>query len=182
MGLYPKEDEQGNTLVTEFGLSTYKNHQRVTIQEMPERAPTGQLPRSVDVILDDDLVDKAKPGDRVQITGIYRALPSRRGGTTSGVFKTVILCDQVRCLCCLEARSACVSSSASPVDSIEPSKSNKKNLRLIALFISDPPTRQGASDANLDGRGRQKHPANLKGRARPHQVWQALEKGRRDRL
>ena len=49
----------------------------------------GQLPRSVDVVLDNDLVDKCKPGDRVQIVGTYRCLPNKQGGFTSGSFRYV---------------------------------------------------------------------------------------------
>jgi DNA replication licensing factor MCM3 len=62
---------------------------------MPERAPAGQLPRGVDVILDDDLVDKCKPGDRVQLVGIYRSLGNRNAGHSTALFKTVILANNV---------------------------------------------------------------------------------------
>lgn len=40
---YPTKDEDGNLLETEFGLSKYKDHQTLTIQEMPEKAPAGWL-------------------------------------------------------------------------------------------------------------------------------------------
>ena len=63
-----------------MGLSTFRDTQILYLQEMPERAPAGQLPRSVRVYLENDLVDTAKPGDRVRLLGIYRALPSDTEG------------------------------------------------------------------------------------------------------
>ena len=98
--VYPTKDKNGNPLETEFGLSRYKDHQTVVLQEMPERAPMGQLPRSVELILDHDLVDKIKPGDRIQVVGVYRALASSISGqsSTSGLFKTVLLVNNIQVL------------------------------------------------------------------------------------
>lgn len=98
--VYPTKDKDGNALQTEFGLSEYKDHQTVALQEMPERAPMGQLPRSVELVLDHDLVDKIKPGDRVMIVGVYRALATSSSGQSqsSGVFKTVVLVNNVQIL------------------------------------------------------------------------------------
>lgn len=94
--VYPTKDEENNPLETEFGLSIYKDHQTITIQEMPEKAPAGQLPRSVDIVLDSDLVDQVKPGDRVQIIGTYRCLPGKKGGYTSGTFRTIMIACHVK--------------------------------------------------------------------------------------
>jgi len=96
--VYPTKDDEGNLLETEFGLSQFKDHQTFTVQEMPEKAPAGQLPRSVDVIVDDDLVDLAKPGDRVQIVGTYRCLPSKNNGFTNATFKTILIANNVQIL------------------------------------------------------------------------------------
>lgn len=94
--IYPTKDEENNPLETEFGLSLYKDHQTITIQEMPEKAPAGQLPRSVDIILDNDLVDVVKPGDRVQVIGTYRCLPGKKNGYTSGTFRTILIACHVK--------------------------------------------------------------------------------------
>uniref|UniRef100_A0A8C2IFH3 DNA replication licensing factor MCM3 n=1 Tax=Cyprinus carpio TaxID=7962 RepID=A0A8C2IFH3_CYPCA len=94
--IYPTKDEENNPLETEFGLSIYKDHQTITVQEMPEKAPAGQLPRSVDIILDNDLVDAVKPGDRTQVIGTYRCLPGKKGGFTSGTFRTIMIACHVK--------------------------------------------------------------------------------------
>jgi len=53
--------------------SIFMNSQEIRIQERPEDLPPGQLPRAMDIRLSEDLVDIARPGDRVSITGIARA-------------------------------------------------------------------------------------------------------------
>ncbi|PSR80709.1 hypothetical protein PHLCEN_2v6625 [Hermanssonia centrifuga] len=90
----PQTDDEGHPLVTEFGYCVFRDHQRISIQEMPERAPAGQLPRSTDVIMDDDLVDKCKPGDRIQLVGVYRSV----GGGAGGAFKSLILANNINLL------------------------------------------------------------------------------------
>ena len=94
--VYPTQDAAKNPLETEFGLSLYKDYQSVCLQEMPEKAPMGQLPRSVDLVLDDDLVDSVKPGDRIQVVGIFRALASRGSSSHGGTFKALILVNNIR--------------------------------------------------------------------------------------
>jgi len=95
--ILPQKDMNGALLELEFGLSVFKNYQRITVQEMPERAPLGQLPRSVDVIVEDDLVDRVKPGDRIHATGVYRALTGVQvPKTLSGFFKVVLVCNAIQ--------------------------------------------------------------------------------------
>ena len=93
---YPTQDADGNKLETEFGRCVYKDHQSLVIQEMPENAPPGQLPRSVEVVVEEDLVDKSKPGDRVQIVGIYRPVGSKSGNAGSGIYRTLLVGNSIK--------------------------------------------------------------------------------------
>ena len=90
----PIKSKDGFSLTMEYGLCNYKNTQTITIQEMPERTPVGFLPRSIDVVLEEDLIDKVKPGDRVEVVGYYKSL-STGISQSLGVFKTVILANDV---------------------------------------------------------------------------------------
>ncbi|CAH7690885.1 minichromosome maintenance protein 2 [Phakopsora pachyrhizi] len=52
--------------------TVYRNYQKLTLQESPGSVPAGRLPRHREVILLWDLIDLAKPGDEVEITGVYK--------------------------------------------------------------------------------------------------------------
>ncbi|CAH0474509.1 unnamed protein product [Peronospora belbahrii] len=94
--VYPTKDEHGNLLETEFGLSRYKDYQVVSMQETPETAPLGQLPRSCEIIVENDIVDKCKPGDRVRVVGIYRPLGGNSTAASTAVFRTVLIANNVQ--------------------------------------------------------------------------------------
>lgn len=55
--------------------------------------PAGETPCTIALYVRDDLVDSVQPGDRVQITGIYRAIPLRVNPRTrnfKSVYKTYV--------------------------------------------------------------------------------------------
>ncbi|KAH0589034.1 MCM DNA helicase complex subunit [Termitomyces sp. 'cryptogamus'] len=77
--------------------TVYRNYQKMTLQESPGSVPAGRLPRHREVILLWDLIDSAKPGEEVEITGVYRnnfdaSLNSKNGFP---VFSTIIEANHV---------------------------------------------------------------------------------------
>ncbi|ODQ81852.1 hypothetical protein BABINDRAFT_160082 [Babjeviella inositovora NRRL Y-12698] len=76
----------------------YRNYQRVTLQEAPGTVPAGRLPRHREVILLWDLVDVAKPGEEVEITGIYKNSYDGSLNAKNGfpVFATVLEANAVK--------------------------------------------------------------------------------------
>ena len=83
---------QSPTLVVSQELTTFRNFQRMTLQESPGSVPAGRVPRSKEVILRDDLVDCARPGEEVDVTGVYTHLRDDTLNARNGfpVFATVI--------------------------------------------------------------------------------------------
>ncbi|KKK15321.1 hypothetical protein P175DRAFT_0476751 [Aspergillus ochraceoroseus IBT 24754] len=72
--------------------TVYRNYQKLTLQESPGSVPAGRLPRQREVILLADLIDSAKPGDEIEVTGIYRNSYDAQLNNKNGfpVFATII--------------------------------------------------------------------------------------------
>jgi replicative DNA helicase Mcm len=76
--------------------SRFIDFQVVRVQELPEELPPGQLPQFFDVNIEGDIVNTARPGDRVVLTGVVRAVPDYAlGQVRTRLFKSQIDCNQV---------------------------------------------------------------------------------------
>ncbi|EGV60522.1 MCM-domain-containing protein [Yamadazyma tenuis ATCC 10573] len=58
-----------------IGKSQFVDWQKVRIQENSSEIPTGSMPRTLDVILRGETVEKAKPGDKCKFTGTEIVIP-----------------------------------------------------------------------------------------------------------
>lgn len=71
----------------------FNDKQEIKLQETPDSVPEGQTPHTVKVYVWDSSVDKVKPGDRITLTGVSRAVGFRTNPRTrqlSSVFRTYI--------------------------------------------------------------------------------------------
>lgn len=73
--------------------SLFSDKQHIKLQETPENIPEGEVPHTVHICCYDDLVDQVRPGDRIEVTGIFRACPmrvSRNRRTLKSIYSTYI--------------------------------------------------------------------------------------------
>ncbi|EFO18222.1 DNA replication licensing factor mcm4-B [Loa loa] len=73
--------------------SLFMDKQIIKLQESPDDMPAGQTPHTVTLLAHGDMVERVQPGDRVAVTGIYRAVPARvnpRMRNVNAVYRTSI--------------------------------------------------------------------------------------------
>lgn len=70
----------------------YRNYQKLSLQESPSIVPAGRLPRYKEVILLNDLIDCARPGEEIEVTGTFTNNFDMSLNTKNGfpVFATVV--------------------------------------------------------------------------------------------
>ncbi|BAM79525.1 DNA replication licensing factor MCM5 [Cyanidioschyzon merolae strain 10D] len=65
--------------------SVFVDHQTVKLQELPESVPTGEVPRSLLLVLERNLIDRVAPGERVSAVGVYSTYASTRDRSSRSV-------------------------------------------------------------------------------------------------
>ncbi|KAK0425006.1 hypothetical protein QR680_008976 [Steinernema hermaphroditum] len=74
-----------------FNRSFYMDKQIVKLQEIPGDMPAGQTPHTITLFAHGSLVENVQPGDRISVTGIYRAQAMRanpRQRNLNSVYRT----------------------------------------------------------------------------------------------
>ncbi|EGR29325.1 hypothetical protein IMG5_158460 [Ichthyophthirius multifiliis] len=83
-----------NSFQIQHNLCHFTDKQYVKIQEMPENVPEGETPHTLTLMAyDEQLVDKIRPGDKVEVVGVYRAVgvrTSRQKRSLKQVYNTYI--------------------------------------------------------------------------------------------
>ncbi|XP_058756779.1 DNA replication licensing factor MCM4-like [Vicia villosa] len=94
-----EECQSRNSMTLVHNRCKFTDKQIVRLQETPDEIPEGGTPHTVSLLMHDKLVDTGKPGDRVEVTGIYRAMSVRVGPTqrtVKSLFKTYIDCLHIK--------------------------------------------------------------------------------------
>ncbi|KAH0476304.1 MAG: uncharacterized protein KVP18_002441, partial [Porospora cf. gigantea A] len=94
-GPVPLHDQDGRSFEVDPLFSLFKDAQFATVQETPECAPHGLLPRSVDVVFEHDLVDRVKPGNRVRCYGVFRTTHHKVVGKYNGYCRPLLIVNNV---------------------------------------------------------------------------------------
>ncbi|KAK2956104.1 putative DNA replication licensing factor mcm4 [Blattamonas nauphoetae] len=83
--------KKNQTMALFHKKSIFSDRQVIRVQENINDIPEGEIPRSVSVVLTGYLLKGVVPGDRIKVTGIYRAqLPRETGGNSRRAVKSVL--------------------------------------------------------------------------------------------
>lgn len=123
--------------------TVYKDFQKMTVQEIPGTVPAGTLPRSKEVYVFYDLIDTAKPGDEIEVTGVYTYGTVNNTTFTTHILANSIIKKETSCILTRDDEKEIRKLSRNPkileilCDSIAPEifgHFNVKRACLLALF------------------------------------------------
>ncbi|KAM6581506.1 hypothetical protein CsatA_005280 [Cannabis sativa] len=93
-----EECQARNSMTLVHNRCRFTDKQIVRLQETPDEILEGGTPHTVSLLMHDKLVDAGKPGDRVEVTGIYRAMTVRIGPAHRTVKSLFKACTYIDCL------------------------------------------------------------------------------------
>ena len=72
--------------------TVYRNYQKITVQESHGTVPAGRLPRHKEVILLHDLINRARPGEEVTVTGTKTCVKHIAQFQMTSSIRQLVLC------------------------------------------------------------------------------------------